>query len=74
MSIKINDVGEGKLSIEMDNGHVQALEKIVRDYDLIGNEDALGFVLSVISQANGSPISINGNALIPSENIKKKKV
>lgn len=71
MSINVREES-GKLVVDMDNGHVQALKKIVQDYNLLGEKEALGFILSVISQANGGPISINGNALIPSENIKKK--
>lgn len=55
----------------LDNGHAVALEKIVNDYSLKGDEEALSFILSIISQAEGKPINNGKGVFLPSENLKK---
>lgn len=71
MAIRIKKEGE-KRTIEIDNGHAKALEKIVEDYSLKGEEEALGFMLAVMSQAGGKKIDVDGTSFLPSENIKKQ--
>ena len=70
MSVKITKNAD-KYSIEIDNGHVKALEKITSDYNIADEEKALGFVLSVIAQANGGKIETPAGVFVPSESIKK---
>ena len=70
MSIIINK-NQDKTIIEINNGHAKALEKIVNDYGLIGEEEALGFMLSVVSQANGGKIETPSGVFVPSGSIKK---
>ncbi len=62
-----------KIEIELDNGHKAALEKIVQDYNLKGEKEALSFMLSVISDAEGNAIRIPKGSFVPSEDIKKEK-
>jgi hypothetical protein len=71
MAISINSPEEGKLHIEMDNGHVVALKKIVNDYNLQSEKEALTFLLGLISQANGTPIEINGNKYVPPDSFRR---
>lgn len=68
--IKISTDGD-KITVVLDNGHVEALKKIVEDYNLKGEEQALGFMLSVISEGKGKPIEVNGTSYIPAQSIKK---
>lgn len=70
MAIKISK-DDGQRKIELDNGHVKALEKIVNDYGLKGEEEAISFLLSVISEADGKPINNGKGSFVPSENLKK---
>lgn len=72
MAIKITQT-EGNITIELDNGHKQALKKIVADYGLKGENEAISFILSVMSEADGSPINNGKGSFIPSENLKKDK-
>lgn len=60
-----------KTTIELTNGHVIALEKIVKDYNLIGEKEALDFVLSIVSEADGKAINNGNGSFIPSDKLKK---
>lgn len=60
-----------KIIIELDNGHVAALKKIVADYGLKGETEAINFMLSIISDADGKPISNGKGSFLPSEKLKK---
>lgn len=71
MSIEINKTQEGKIIIELENGHIEALKKIIDDYGLLGEKEAISFMLSVISQANGKKITVEGVNFLPSASIKK---
>lgn len=63
--------GKDNIIIELDNGHQEALSKIVKDYGLIGEKEAIGFMLSVFADAQGKPIKIDDTSFVPSEKIKK---
>lgn len=64
--------GEGKADVELTNGHLAALGKIVRDYKLAGEKEALDFVLSIISEADGKAINNGKGSFLPAEKLKKK--
>ena len=64
----------GKVTIELNNGHTAALEKIVKDYNLLGEKEALSFMLSVISDADGGAIKIPKGSFVPSEEIQNKSL
>jgi len=72
MAIKIEIPEEGKRKIDLDNGHVKALEKIVEDYGLKGENEALSFILSIISEAEGRAIDNGKGSFLPSEKLKKQ--
>lgn len=72
MSIKITDKGGGKMGIDIDNGHVEALKKITKDYSLQSDEQAMLFMLALLSQANGNVIEVNGTKYAPPDAFKKK--
>jgi hypothetical protein len=71
MSIRIDKTQEGKTIIELENGHIEALKKIIDDYNLLGEKEAISFMLSVFSQANGKKITVEGVNFVPSTIIKK---
>lgn len=71
MSISVKKEND-KTVIELGNGHAEALEKIVKDYQIVDDTQAIGFMLAVFSQGEGKPISTNGKNFVPSENIKQK--
>jgi len=71
MAINITK-NNGKITIEIDNGHVIALNKIVTDYNLIGEKEAISFMLSIISDADGKPIGNGKGSFLPSEKLKKQ--
>lgn len=74
MSIKItnNNPTEGKISIDIDNGHLEAINNIVKSYGIIDVEKALGFIIAVVSRGNGESIKIGHDEYLPGENIKQK--
>lgn len=72
MALKLTNKTEEELSIDISNGHLEALRKIMTDYGLKGEEETVSFMLSVLAQANGSPIGINGEQLVPAAKLKKE--
>jgi len=70
--IRVDKKDEGKaLVITLDNGHSAALEKIVTDYNLKGETEAMSFMLSVLSEADGKSINNGKGVWVPSENLKR---
>lgn len=69
MSINIKKEGD-KAEVTIDNGHLIALQKIVTDYGLLGEKEALDFILSLMSQADGKPINNGKGSFLPSEQLK----
>lgn len=62
---------DDKTLITLDNGHAGALAKIVSDYNLKGEKEALSFILSVISEAEGKSINNGKGMFLPSESLRK---
>jgi len=76
MAININRKNTGdkaELHIDMSNGHLEALDKIVRDYGFPSEKEAVAFMLGVIAQANGTPVEVNGSKYVPSDALKNPK-
>lgn len=69
MAISIRKEGD-KTIIELGNGHALALAKIVKDYDLIGEKEAMDFILSIMSEADGKAINNGKGSFVPSEPLK----
>ena len=69
--IKVSREGE-KIKIELDNGHKAALEKIVKDYNLKGEEPALLFTLALISDADGDAVKTKKGSFLPPDSFKKQ--
>lgn len=61
---------EGKVTIEINNGHLDALKKIIKDYNIIDVEKALGFMIAVISKSEGKAIKVGEDSFVPGEAIK----
>ena len=72
MAINIVKKETGETDIELTNGHLAALEKIVKDYKLLGEKEALDFILSVISEADGKAINNGKGSFVPSDKLKIK--
>lgn len=69
----INVVKNGdKTDINLDNGHAAALAKIVSDYNLKGESEAISFILSIVSEADGNAISNGKGSFLPADTLKKK--
>jgi hypothetical protein len=71
MAINITK-GEGKADVELNNGHLAALEKIVKDYNLAGEKEALDFMLSIMSEADGKAINNGKGSFLPADKLKKQ--
>ena len=63
---------DGKTKITLSNGHLAALDKVVNDYNLLGEKEALDFILSIMSEADGVAINNGKGSFVPSEKLKKK--
>ena len=72
MSIDVKKDEVGKVVITLDNGHFGALQKIVDDYKLKGEREAVGFMLAILSDAGGKAVEIDGKSLVPSKSILKE--
>lgn len=70
MAIKLTREGD-KVTIELDNGHATALGKITDDYQIQSEQDTLGFMLALLSDAEGKSIVIDGQSFVPSQKIKR---
>ena len=71
MAIKITKNGVESIDIQLTNGHLEALNQIISDYSLKGEEEALFFMLGVFAQAKGSVIEVGGMRFTPADNLKK---
>lgn len=70
---KTNELpAEGKVTIDINNGHLEALSKIANDYNIDTIENALGFIIAVVSKSGGKPIKVGEDSFLPGESIKKK--
>ena len=69
--IKVEKRGKD-IIVTLSNGHSAALEKIVADYKLRGEEEAIRFILSVVSEADGKGINNGKGDWVPSDNLVKK--
>lgn len=61
----------GKTEIELTNGHLAALEKIMKDYKFLGEKEALDFILSIISEADGKAINNGKGSFVPADKLKE---
>ena len=64
---------ETKVTIEFDNGHLDALKKITADYEIVDIESTLSFLLAILSKGEGKPIKIGLDTFLPGQAIKAKK-
>ncbi len=71
MSVKITKKEGGIVEITLDNGHAQALEKVTSDFNLLNEEKAVGFMLSVMRDADGKAIQTVNGSFVPTKEIKK---
>ena len=53
------------------NGHLDELKDIQRAYGIDSEAKTLGFLIAVVKEAKGSPITISGKTIEPSKEIKK---
>ena len=72
IEIKKDPNQDDKIEVDLDNGHAETLKKIVTDYGLISEKEAIGFMLAVFGQAEGKQINIEGKVFAPSQSIKKQ--
>lgn len=72
MAIEIKKETE-KVNISITNGHLEALNKVVKAYGLKSEKEAISFMLAITSQANGKPIEIGDDKYLPSESLKVEK-
>ncbi len=70
MSVKVTKKDGGIIEITLDNGHAQALEKVTKDFNILNEEKAVGFILSVMSDADGKSVKTVNGSFIPVDEIK----
>jgi len=73
MAINVIKNQDGSYTITLKNGHAEALKKITSDYDIINEEKTLSFILSVMKDADGTPIKVKEGSFVPTESIKNQK-
>lgn len=75
MAIEITNESpeEGKVTLEINNGHLEALRKLTSEYHIQDIQKALGFAIAVMSQGKGKPIKIGEDTFVPGEAIIEKK-
>lgn len=71
--IRITSQKEDTITLELSNGHKEAIDKIVADYNLKGTIEAISFILSIISEADGKAINNGKGSFVPSENLRNSK-
>lgn len=71
MSVKVIKKEGGIIEITLDNGHASALEKVTSDFNLLNEEKAIGFILSVMRDADGEAIETVNGSFVPTKEIKK---
>ena len=74
MSVKVERSADGKTAvITLDNGHAEALNKITEDYGIVSEDKTIGFILSVMRDAEGESVETVKGSFVPSETILKKE-
>ncbi len=71
MSVKVVKKEGGIIEITLDNGHAQALEKVTSDFNILNEEKAVGFILSVMRDADGKSVKTANGSFVPVDEIKK---
>ena len=73
MSVKVTYPEDGKANIELSNGHAEALKKIQDDYQIVDAEKTVGFILSVMRDADGKAVETINGSFIPTPQIVKNQ-
>ncbi len=71
ISVKDKDKTNGVV-IEIDNGHLEALNNIQAKYKIVDKKAAIEFMLAVIERTEGRGVSVDGKMIGPSQEIVKK--
>ena len=69
MSVSVQKKEDGTYEIKLGNGHAEALKKITDDYNIKSEEQTLGFMLSLLSEAEGKEIKTAKGSFVPSKEI-----
>ena len=72
MAINFIEEKETSLKVEINNSHLKRLKEITDSYGIDGEAKTLGFLISVIDEVKGKPITIGDRIFQPAEEIKKK--
>lgn len=72
-----NKKGVGGITTTIENGDIEnvdleVLDLIVKKYNFKDRESALRFGLAVLFKGNGKPIGVDGDVLMPSDQLLKK--
>ena len=70
MAIKIIKKENG-ISIELNNGHLEALDNIRKKYNIKNEEETLSFILAVSEKTDGQGFHIGEKIYTPSKEIRE---
>ena len=72
MAINYINENNDDITVKITNSHFAQLKEIRQAYGIDCEVSALAFVIGVVSEAKGNPITIGDKALKPSDDIKNK--
>ncbi|HEY4508648.1 MAG TPA: hypothetical protein VJJ55_03260 [Candidatus Paceibacterota bacterium] len=65
MSVRVTRKPSGEIEITLANGHADALDKVKRDYHIIDDNKTVGFMLSVMRDADGLAVETVNGSFVP---------
>ncbi len=72
-----NDSKAGKIILEIDNGDLEALQKIMEEWKFVDEPSVLRFALAVLTKAKDNAVYVTENgkkvALSPADSLLKKE-
>ena len=72
MAINFIKDTENSSKIEITNGHLQQLKEITDSYKIDGEAKTLGFLITVMHKAQGTPIIVGDKTFQPAKEIQRE--
>ena len=77
MAVKKDSEADGKAKFTINNGDLEALNRIKEQYHLSDGDDVIVFAIGLLDQAGGRPVTVEledgaRKKLLPSDDLKRK--